>query len=346
MSAWSFAGLGTSAGGFTLGPVDLELGATETIAVLGRSGAGKTTLLRAVAGFQLSTRGGLRRDGVDLTGHPPERRGAVYVPQGLGLFPHRSVRDNVAYPFRVRGLPDATGRAGPLLERFGLESLARRRPATLSTGEQQRVALARALAAEPELLLWDEPLGALDVVARDELLAALRVVRDERAMPLLFVTHDPALAYSLADRWLVLDSGRVEYLGDPAGLLESPTDRFTARFSGLENVFAPEELTTPPRGPFRSALLRSAGPLGVGFGVPTARPPGPASAYRATIVRVEPGPDGVRLTARCEGLPLRLRQVLPPGSRGPKVGETVEFDLEATRLSAIGRVAAPPEGRP
>jgi ABC-type Fe3+/spermidine/putrescine transport system ATPase subunit len=337
VSRWAVEGLHADAAQFHLGPVDLVVAEGETIAVLGRSGAGKTTFLRALAGFQSWRAGALRRDGEDLTRAPPERRGAVYVPQGLGLFPHRTVAGNVAYPFELAHAPAPTESAQPLLDRFGIGPLASRRPATLSTGEQQRVALARALAAKPQLLLWDEPLGALDVVARDELLSGLRSIRDEVRMPLIFVTHDPALAYSLADRWLVLDAGTVRYLGPPGPVLSAPPDLFSARFAGLENVYARATVTRASAGPFLSALHDAAGSEGVACASPRARSSEEAAGpYSATIERIEPSADGLRFSARCEGLSVRLRYDWPRRGPPPRPGDAVTFTLDGIRLAPVG----------
>ena len=336
MSAWTIAGLTSDAGPFHLGPVDLDLGPTESVAILGRSGAGKTTLLRGLAGLGTVSGGRIHRGDEETTRLPPEHRSAVYVPQGLGLFPHRTVRRNVAYPLEISGAEDVDGRTDQLLERFGLGALSARWPTTLSSGEQQRVAIARALAAGPELLLWDEPLGALDLLAREELLEGLREVRSEESIPLLFVTHDPALALSLADRWLVLEAGRVVYLGRPAPLISAPPDRFLARFVGFENLFAPADLTASPRGPFREALTRRLGSDGVGVGTPRAH--GGRSGddeFEARVERVEPSADGFRVEANCEGLDLTLG-CDADADPTPRPGDRLFFSLAGVRQAPIG----------
>ncbi|HTT34273.1 MAG TPA: ATP-binding cassette domain-containing protein [Thermoplasmata archaeon] len=340
MTAWRLSGLSTERAGFRLGPVDLALAPGETVAVLGRSGAGKTTLLRMVAGFQTIASGSVRRDEDDVTHAPPEARGAVYVPQGLGLFPHRTVRRNVAYPLELRG---GGGAAAPavreLLDRFGLAGLADRRPPTLSSGEQQRVALARALAAGPKLLLWDEPLGALDLMAREELLAALASIRARDKIPMLLVTHDPTLALSLADRWLLLDAGRAGYLGPVGPLVAAPPDPFAARFVGYENVYAGGDGGGTRPG-FLGSLADRFGPGGLAVGVPTADAPSARGTDRflATVDRVEPGPAGCTLAAVADAVPVRLR--LPPGSPVPRRGESVSFRLAGVPVAPIGGARA------
>jgi ABC-type Fe3+/spermidine/putrescine transport system ATPase subunit len=253
-----------SRGGFRLGPIDLEAPDGEATVLLGPSGAGKTTLLRAIAGFVPLAGGQIRLGGTPVAREPPERRGIGFVPPDLGLFPHRRVRRNVSYPLDLRGTPDAAARATGWIERFGLAGLADRFPSELSSGERQRVALARALAAEPRLLLWDEPLSALDVESRDALVRTLREVLDEQRLPLLLVTHDPATAFALASRLVVLESGRIRYRGSPHDLARDPFDRFVARFLGYENLYTAEELArAAPGSGVAAALLAVAGPEGV-----------------------------------------------------------------------------------
>ncbi len=322
-------GLSARVDGFRMGPVDLQVPEGTATAVIGPSGAGKTTLLRTVAGFLPSTGGRVLRDGRDLTRADPEARSAVYVPQGLALFPHRTVRANVRYPRDLTG-EDRDGReTEKLLERFGLTALAERIPAALSTGEQHRVAAARAVAARPALLLWDEPLAALDLTAREELLETLRAVREETRTALLLVTHDPALAFSLADRVLVLERGRPRYHGPVDGLIARPPDVFSARFVGYENVYGPESLRTAGDSVFGRRLLESAGPEGVGMRAPSLDPEGP---WTGEVRSVEPVLGGFGGRAVVEGFPVRYR-----GS-GPRVrpGEKARFSVPDDSLVALG----------
>jgi molybdopterin-binding protein len=210
--------------------VALEVGA-ETVALVGPSGAGKTTILRAVAGLVRPERGSIvmrgetwldTDAGVSL---PPERRSVGLLFQDYALFPHMTVAQNVAYGGRAA--------AADLLERFGLVSLARSRPAELSGGERQRVALSRALARDPRVLLLDEPLAALDAQTRATVRAELGERLRELRLPTLLVTHDYGDAAALADRIGVLVDGEIAQLGTPAELVAAPANPFVAEFTGV-----------------------------------------------------------------------------------------------------------------
>jgi putative spermidine/putrescine transport system ATP-binding protein len=350
MTTWSIERLSSRLDRFELGPIDLELAPGRAVAVLGNSGAGKTTLLRTLAGFVPAVAGRVLRDGVDITDRSPERRGLGYVPQGLGLFAHRTVERNVSYPLEMRAAVDALARTRPLLERFGLAPLARRYPARLSGGELERVALARALAADPELVLWDEPWQGLDVEARYELGRVFEDLRDTERVPVVVVTHDPALAFSVADSFLVLRAGRVVFRGATDALLRRPFDTFTARFVGYENVYdasalAPDASALAPGGPGSLAawLRQRAGPEGIAFARPEARLGLAAEGgeWEAVVRGAHPAPDGVELTARVEGLSVLLRLPSPLAGALPTVGSRVRFGLEEMSVHPLG---APGDG--
>jgi len=200
--------------------VALEL-ADETVGIVGPSGAGKSTLLRAVAGL-VEAEGSVQLDGREWLRLAPEHRPVGLVFQEYALFPHMTVRDNVAFG----------GPIGDLLTRFGIAHLASARPVALSGGERQRVALARALARRPSVLLLDEPLSALDPHTRDEVRAELRAALRELRLPTLVVTHDFVDAAALADRVGVLVDGRLAQLGTPEELLSAPASPFVAKFAG------------------------------------------------------------------------------------------------------------------
>jgi len=344
VSRWSVEGLAASLERFELGPVDLDVGPGEVVAVLGSSGAGKTTLLRALAGFLPARAGRVVRDGVDLRGWAPERRGLGYVPQGLGLFPHRTVEANVRYPLELRGRLDAGPRAREMLERFGLSPLARRYPAQLSGGERERVALARALLAEPELVLWDEPWQALDVGARHELGGVFDELRERARVPSIVVTHDPGFAFSVADRFLVLKGGRPGYYGAPEGLLRSPVDAFTARFAGFENVYAPEALGRAAPGSLGAWLRELGGPEGVAFARPAVAVPG-TGRWEGVVRSARPTPEGTAVTVLAGPLTVALRLAEPAGSARPQVGERLRFDVEERAVRRLAGAAGTEPGR-
>ncbi len=332
--------------GFHLGPVQLTIPPGSAVAVLGASGAGKTTLLRTLAGFVPVRRGRILRDGVDISSWLPEERNLGYVPQGLGLLPHRTVEGNVRYPLELRDAPDARSRTRELLERFGLTGLARRYPSRLSGGEQQRVAIARALAARPELIVWDEPWQGLDVLARHDLGVVLEQLRETERVPVVVVTHDPGLAFSVAERFLVLSEGRVREQGDAASLLRAPSDPFAARFVGFENVFHPGELRAGAPGSLRSWLLARAGSEGVAFAAPSLLP-GPASGtvWAGKVRAARPSPHGFAIEVGSDGLTVHLRIPGLVSEGAPSLGEMIDFAVDPSALHPLGPVAAvTPEG--
>jgi ABC-type Fe3+/spermidine/putrescine transport system ATPase subunit len=337
MSEWLVDGVEADLDAFHLGPVDLSLRSGQAVAVLGSSGAGKTTFLRTLAGF-LPLRGGrLLRDGVDISNWLPEERSLGYVPQGLGLFPQRTVFGNVRYPMELRGRLDANARTDALLARFRLTALKHRHPARLSGGEQQRVALARALAAEPELIVWDEPWQALDVEARRELGLVLSDLREEEGIPVVVVTHDPALAFSIADSFIVLDHGRVQLSGGPLDLLDRPSNAFVARFVGYENVYDRATLEAGRDRPFTAWLLTGAGPEGIALGNPEVVPiTGVPSTWEGLVRSARPGPDGLRVELAVDDLMVTARIPRPWPEKLPTVGERLRFNVAPDTIHRLG----------
>ncbi len=337
MNEWTVEGLESQLDSFRLGPIDLTLTPGRVTAVLGSSGSGKTTLLRTLAGFLPARSGRIARDGVDLTDRPPEERSLGYVPQGLGLFPHRTVERNVSYPLDVRGRTDALARARELLERFELTPLARRYPARLSGGEMQRVALARALAAEPDLVLWDEPWQALDVEARYELGRVLEELREMGQVPIVVVTHDPALAFAVADSFLVLRAGKPAVRGDAATLLAHPSDMFSARFVGYDNVYDRAELAKGAPGSLPAYLAQHSGSEGVAFARPildTAA--GSPGRWEGVVRSARPTPEGFAVTLRVDGLPVAVTVRPSAATRLPSVGARARFEIDETSLLPLG----------
>ena len=222
-------------GDFTaLGDVSVEIPGGSLTALLGPSGSGKSTLLRVIAGLERPDGGTVEIDGRDATTLPPQRRGVGFVFQHYAAFKHMTVRENVAFGLKVARRPRAEikARVEELLELVQLPGLADRYPAQLSGGQRQRMALARALAVEPQVLLLDEPFGALDARVRKELRAWLRHLHDEVHVTTVFVTHDQEEAMEVADRIVVMNHGRVEQVGGPRDLYEHPANAFVMGFIG------------------------------------------------------------------------------------------------------------------
>ncbi len=217
--------------------VSLQVARGQFLTLLGPSGSGKTTLLNVIAGFVEPTAGTVMLDGRDITPLPPEKRDFGMVFQGYALFPHMTVAENVAFPLRVRRMAkaEAETRVRAALDLVQLDQFADRRPSQLSGGQQQRVALARALVFEPNLLLLDEPLSALDKKLRAELQEELRALHRRVGLTFIAVTHDQDEALSMSDRVAILRSGRLVQEGGPGELYERPRTRFVADFLGKSN---------------------------------------------------------------------------------------------------------------
>jgi len=217
--------------------VDLQVPRGEFLTLLGPSGSGKTTMLMMIAGFIQPTSGDILLDERVITQLPPERRNFGMVFQGYALFPHLSVFDNVAFPLKVRRKSGADVKREVVraLELVQLQALADRMPRQLSGGQQQRVALARALVFTPEILLLDEPLGALDRKLRQEVQIELKQLHERIKTTFVYVTHDQEEALSMSDRIAIVRDGRFVQIGSPAALYEQPATRFVAGFLGESN---------------------------------------------------------------------------------------------------------------
>jgi putative spermidine/putrescine transport system ATP-binding protein len=210
----------------------------EFVSFLGPSGCGKTTTLRMIAGFEHPTAGTIVVDGKDLTRQPPNRRNIGMVFQSYALFPNMTVADNIGFGLKVRKTPKDRVRTkvGELLEMINLPDKGGRYPYQLSGGQQQRVALARALAIEPQVLLLDEPLSALDAKIRVALRKEIRSIQRQLGITTVYVTHDQEEALSLSDRVVVMSEGRIEQIGPPADIYNFPATPFVASFVGTLNL--------------------------------------------------------------------------------------------------------------
>ncbi len=230
--------------------VSLGLARGEILALLGPSGCGKSTLLRILAGLEQPDRGCVRIDGRDVTAEPPYRRPVNLMFQSYALFPHLTVAENVGFGLRQAGW-DRPRRAARVAELLGLVRMADygdRRPDQLSGGQQQRVALARSLARAPQLLLLDEPMGALDRKLRAEMQFELAAILRGVGVTCLIVTHDPEEAMVMADRVALMRDGGIAQLGTPEQVYDQPVDRFAAEFLGAVNVFSGEVLAVATDG--------------------------------------------------------------------------------------------------
>ncbi|MGE4239207.1 ABC transporter ATP-binding protein [Ramlibacter sp.] len=220
--------------------VSFDIAPGEFVSLLGPSGCGKTTTLRMIAGLEDATAGDIRIDGVRVNDVPIHKRNIGMVFQNLALFPHKTVRDNVAYGLQFRSVSreQVKARVDAALAMVKLPHLADRFPSQLSGGQQQRVAIARAIVIEPSLLLLDEPLSALDAGLREEMRGELRRIQRALKIPTLFVTHDQAEALSMSDKVIVMNAGRMEQEGTPHAIFSAPASAFVAQFFGDVNEIA------------------------------------------------------------------------------------------------------------
>jgi putative spermidine/putrescine transport system ATP-binding protein len=286
----------------------------EFVSFLGPSGCGKTTTLRMIAGFEHPTSGTVVVDGADITDRPPNRRNVGMVFQAYALFPNMTVADNIGFGLKVRKRDKASiaRRTTELLELIGLPGKGDRYPWQISGGQQQRVALARALAFEPQVLLLDEPLSALDAKIRVSLRAEIRAIQRTLGITTVYVTHDQEEALSLSDRIVVMSEGRIEQVGTPFEIYNFPTTPFVARFVGTLNVLGARVVdASAGRLDVGGQQIRTAGPVGAPAGSLV------SLALRPEILAMgDGGPDDVRLRGTVDevtflGAVVRIRVTLP-----------------------------------
>jgi ABC-type Fe3+/spermidine/putrescine transport system ATPase subunit len=228
----------TYEGRLLLDDITFAVQAGETVCLLGASGSGKSTLLRMIAGLESPENGRILFDHIDLASTPAHLRDFGLVFQDYGLFPHLNIFDNIAFGLKMRKLPapEINLRVTSLLKKMDLAGFEKRKVTDLSGGEQQRVALARALATRPRLLMFDEPLGALDRSLKEGLLKELRSILRKAGIPAIYVTHDQDEAFTLADRILLLHEGKIIRAGTPAEIWSNPGSAWAARFLNAGNV--------------------------------------------------------------------------------------------------------------
>ncbi|GAA0586232.1 ABC transporter ATP-binding protein [Caenispirillum bisanense] len=218
--------------------LNLEISKGEFLTMLGPSGSGKTTSLMMLAGFEVPTHGDIKLAGRSLKNTPPHKRDIGMVFQNYALFPHMTVEENVAFPLSVRKVnkSDQLARARKALDMVKLSGMGSRRPAQLSGGQQQRVALARALVFNPQLVLMDEPLGALDKQLREHMQIEIKHIHESLGVTVVYVTHDQSEALTMSDRIAVFNDGIIQQLAPPSDLYENPQNSFVAHFIGENNI--------------------------------------------------------------------------------------------------------------
>lgn len=285
--------------------VDLTVDPGEIVCLLGPSGCGKTTLLRVIAGLETPDAGSVHFRGVDLATVPVYKRGFGLMFQEFALFPHKTVAENIAFGLRMANKPAAyiAARVDTLLDLINLAGMGDRTVFELSGGERQRIALARSLAPAPQLLMLDEPLGSLDRLLREEILAELHVILARVGVTTLFVTHDQTEAFALADRIVIMHRGRIAQIGAPMEVFRHPASHFVASFLGLNNQIPASirqdmpEIVNTPLGEFRSAHLTAGLSPGDYIlvmrpeGARLARTPLPAALDRGALMPVDDTPD-------------------------------------------------------
>ncbi|MGI3165402.1 ABC transporter ATP-binding protein [Pseudooceanicola sp. 200-1SW] len=251
------SGVNKTFGNFTaLGHIDLGIEKGEFVTFLGPSGSGKTTTLMVIAGFEDATKGEITVDGQSLSHLAPQERNIGIVFQNYALFPHKTAAENVYFPLQMRkvGKKEGMKKAEDMLELVGLKGFAHRLPKELSGGQQQRVALARALVFEPDLLLLDEPLGALDKNLREQMQIEIKRIQKRLGVTTIFVTHDQTEAMSMSDRIVVFSNGAIEQAAAPLDIYHRPATRFVADFIGESNLVE-ATITDAAAGRADSAIL-------------------------------------------------------------------------------------------
>ena len=218
--------------------LNLEIAKGEFLTMLGPSGSGKTTCLMMLAGFETATHGNILLNGISINNIPPHKRGIGMVFQNYALFPHMTVAENLSFPLEVRkiGKSEREYKVMHALDMVEMGDFCNRRPAQLSGGQQQRVALARALVFEPELVLMDEPLGALDKQLREKMQFEITGIAHRLGITVVYVTHDQTEALTMSDRVAVFNDGRIQQLAAPGTLYEEPENSFVAQFIGENNT--------------------------------------------------------------------------------------------------------------
>jgi putative spermidine/putrescine transport system ATP-binding protein len=318
----------------------------EFVSFLGPSGCGKTTTLRMIAGFEQPSSGTIVVDGTDITHRPPNRRNVGMVFQSYALFPNMSVADNIGFGLKVRKTPKDRIRkkVDELLGIINLPDKGERYPYQLSGGQQQRVALARALAIEPQVLLLDEPLSALDAKIRVVLRKEIRLIQRQLGITTVYVTHDQEEALSLSDRVVVMSEGRIEQIGSPAAIYNFPATPFVASFVGTLNLLGAKVVdAADSRLSIDGQEVRAAKPItdaGNGSTV--------TLALRPESIELGEGGGANRLTGTVEDVSF-LGSIVRTRIRLGDSGATISLDsfndpnMVSARIEEVVTVSFPPE---
>ncbi|MDD0815041.1 ABC transporter ATP-binding protein [Curvibacter sp. HBC28] len=336
--------------------LNLDIQRGEFLSLLGPSGSGKTTTLMMLAGFESPTAGDILLDGRQITGTPPHKRNFGMVFQNYALFPHLTVGQNVAYPLTVRKVPkdEQARRVAKALDMVRLGGMADRLPTRLSGGQQQRVALARALVFEPQLVLMDEPLGALDKQLREHMQIELKELHRQLGVTFVYVTHDQGEALTMSDRVAVFNEGVIQHLASPEALYETPANRFVAGFVGdstvLQGTLEGRDTLRLPDGQCLQGVNVNQAAAGARveacvrperIALQAASGPTPANALDARVARAIYYGDHLRLLCAL-GAGQAEATVKVPLTRAdsnphPQAGEAVRlvFEAPSTRLYAV-----------
>ncbi|MFJ8638861.1 ABC transporter ATP-binding protein [Streptomyces sp. NPDC093610] len=322
------AGISKTYGSFTaVHPLDLTVPQGSFFALLGASGCGKTTTLRMIAGLEEVTTGTVSLGGRDITDLPPYKRPVNTVFQSYALFPHLDVSENVAFGLRRRGIKSVKKQVGEMLDLVQLGDFARRKPHQLSGGQQQRVAVARALINHPQVLLLDEPLGALDLKLRRQMQLELKRIQTEVGITFIHVTHDQEEAMTMADTVAVMNGGRVEQLGAPADLYENPRTTFVANFLGTSNLIEGEIVSTG------TDVVVSAG--GGRLRLPGGRCPAPAESGGKLLVGVRPEKISLAHTDDAGAIPDGRNRVTGRITDSSFIGVSTQYVVESPAGTAL-----------
>jgi spermidine/putrescine transport system ATP-binding protein len=317
------SGISKTYGSFTaVHPLDLTVPQGSFFALLGASGCGKTTTLRMIAGLEDPTTGTVRLGDKDVTALPPHKRPVNTVFQSYALFPHLSIYENVAFGLRRRGVKSVKKQVDDMLELVQLGDFAQRKPHQLSGGQQQRVAVARALINHPQVLLLDEPLGALDLKLRRQMQLELKRIQTEVGITFVHVTHDQEEAMTMADTVAVMNGGRVEQLGAPAELYENPRTTFVANFLGTSNLIEAEVVQRSG-----DEVVVTAG--GGKLRLPTGRCPDATAAGGRLLVGVRPEKISLTPVADADAVPAGRNSVTGRILDSSFIGVSTQYVVES-----------------